>query len=302
MEVKYIVSTFKGGLVFITSLVVIEKLAWIIEPSVFGKVIDAMIDAASKNFEIRKEHLLSLFVWIFVFTVNSASGALRRMFDVRLYLGMFARLAGDVARSARKSGEAVTKTAARVELSKELVTFFQHRIPDVIEEFFDLGGTVIALAFYDWRLSATCFCITIPLIFINRVYAKRVGALERELHDGMENVYDVFTEKSPQQIHAYYSHRAGIETRIARWGATNFGILRGILLCIFLAVLYISIDIDDFSTGKIYSIVSYVWTFVTSTEYLPDLMESWASLKDITTRLRIEKVGENGEAGGGDDA
>jgi hypothetical protein len=61
--------------------------------------------------------------------------------------------------------------------------------------------------------------------------------------------------------------------------------MRFILLFIFLAVLYISIDLDDFTTGSIYSIVAYIWTFVTSSEYLPELMESWTSLKDVSNRL-----------------
>jgi hypothetical protein len=55
-------------------------------------------------------------------------------------------------------------------------------------------------------------------------------------------------------------------------------------------VLYISIDLNDFSTGNIYSIVAYLWTFVSSSEYLPELLESWTSLKDIAKRLKTEQV------------
>jgi hypothetical protein len=66
--------------------------------------------------------------------------------------------------------------------------------------------------------------------------------------------------------------------------------MRVFLLLIFLVVLYIAIDLDDFSTGNIYSIVAYLWTFVTSSEYLPELMESWSSLKDISQRLATESV------------
>jgi hypothetical protein len=64
--------------------------------------------------------------------------------------------------------------------------------------------------------------------------------------------------------------------------------MRFVLLGVFLAVLYIAIDLDDFTTGNIYTIVAYIWTFVTSSEYLPELMESFTSLKDISGRLREE--------------
>jgi hypothetical protein len=62
------------------------------------------------------------------------------------------------------------------------------------------------------------------------------------------------------------------------------------LLAIFLTVLYISIDLDDFTTGTIYSIVAYLWTFVSSTEYLPELLESWTSLRELRSRIHREEI------------
>jgi ABC-type multidrug transport system fused ATPase/permease subunit len=81
---------------------------------------------------------------------------------------------------------------------------------------------------------------------------------------------------------------AGDQKQIAKWNAFNFGSLHFVLLIIFLIVLFISIDMDDFTTGTIYSIVSYLWTFISSVEYIPELMESRTSLKDISRRIRME--------------
>ena len=38
-------------------------------------------------------------------------------------------------------------------------------------------------------------------------------------------------------------------------------------------------------TGKIYSIVAYLWSYIASTEYLPELMEIIASVKDLNRRF-----------------
>jgi len=62
--------------------------------------------------------------------------------------------------------------------------------------------------------------------------------------------------------------------------------MRFILSIIFIVALYISIDLDDFLTGNIYSIVAYLWTFVTSMEYIPELLESRTSFKDISNRIK----------------
>jgi hypothetical protein len=50
-------------------------------------------------------------------------------------------------------------------------------------------------------------------------------------------------------------------------------------------VLFICVDVDRFSTGMIYSIVAYLWTFIAQTDYLPDLMESLGSVKDLNDRF-----------------
>ena len=60
-------------------------------------------------------------------------------------------------------------------------------------------------------------------------------------------------------------------------------------MLVLVAVLFICVDVDKFSTGNIYAIVSYLWTFILSTDYLPGLMESVTSLIDLNERLKQEK-------------
>jgi hypothetical protein len=117
--------------------------------------------------------------------------------------------------------------------------------------------------------------------------------LQKELHDMREGVFEIFARKDIRDVRAYYDSMARPQRKIANLGALNFGLIRLFLLGIFLLVLFIAIDIDNFSTGQTYSVVAYLWTFVTSTEYLPDLMESYASLKDIQERVRREVPAAN---------
>jgi hypothetical protein len=84
------------------------------------------------------------------------------------------------------------------------------------------------------------------------------------------------------------------KTRIARWNSFSFTSVKVLLIIIFIVVLFICVDVDNFSTGKIYSIVAYLWTFIGQTDYLPDLMESLGSIKDLNTRFeRDDRVNSN---------
>ena len=67
-------------------------------------------------------------------------------------------------------------------------------------------------------------------------------------------------------------------------------LVRVCLLAIFLVVLYVAIDLDDFTAGQIFSIVAYIWTFVTSSEHVPELAHSWTSLRDLSARLGAEEL------------
>ncbi len=279
---------FSKGIIIATLLVVIENVAWIAEPSLFGNVIDALIEKAA--LPVTATVILPLAIWISVFLLNSGVGALRRALDPRIFLRMFTEIATDVAISAKERGDSVSKTAARAELSREFITFAQYRVPDIIEQTISIGGAVFALMFFDWRIAFACVFIVLPLLLISRIYNKRVLTIQKDLHDTREDAYDVFSSKDPEKVRAYYTRQSKAEQKIANWGAFNFGAMRVFLLGIFLVVLYIAIDLDDFSTGSIYSIVAYLWTFVTSSEYLPELMESWTSLKDISRRLMTESV------------
>jgi ABC-type multidrug transport system fused ATPase/permease subunit len=285
MKLIELLARFKKGISLAISLVVIEHVAWIVEPAVFGKVIDALIERVSGQAGSLNTSLFPLYVWIGVFAINSGTGVIRRIVDQKIYLAMFTQLATDISTVAREKKFRVSKTAALAQLSEQYITFFQYRVPEIIEQVVQIGGAVIALAVFDWRISITCLTIVFPLLLINRIYTRRVSALQKDSHDTFENTYDVFSAQKPEEILGYYKTSASIKQKIANWGALNFGVMRFILLFIFLAVLYISIDLDDFTTGSIYSIVAYIWTFITSSEYLPELMESWTSLKDVSSRL-----------------
>jgi ABC-type multidrug transport system fused ATPase/permease subunit len=286
LQLSALLVRFRKGISVAIGLVIIEHVAWIIEPAVFGKVIDALIERNTLQDISLNETLRPLFLWIGVFIINSGTGVIRRVVDQRIYLTMFTQLATDISSVAVEKKFRPSRTAALAQLSEQYITFFQYRIPEIIEQTIQIGGTVIALAIFDWRLSVTCLTIVFPLLLINRIYIKRVGAIQKDVHDTYEDTYDIFSTQKPEEIHAYYKKSSNLKQKIANWGALNFGVMRVMLLGIFLVVLYISIDLDNFTTGSIYSIVAYIWTFITSSEYLPELMESWTSLKDISRRLK----------------
>lgn len=285
MSFLEIFKTYRKSILFILSLALIENIAWIIEPTIFGDVIDSFIQTGVGN---QKEMFayFSLFLWIGLFLTNSGAGALRRSLDQKIYLRIYNNIIEKIPIERYDSDEAISKIGVRAELSREYIHFFQHRLPDILEQLISIFGALFALTFFDWRLALTCLTVLFPITFFNSVYNKKVIALQKEFHDKKENMYNIFKSRNKNIISKYFIDLAIPQRRIANWSAMNFGFIRLSLLIIFLAVMYISIDLDNFSTGEFYSIIAYIWTFISSSEYVPELMESWTSLSDISNRLK----------------
>lgn len=287
MKLYSLFTTYRKSILLAFSFVVIEKTAWIVEPALFGNVIDAMIDAVATP--PQGSPTIPLLIWIGIFGINSGVGTYRRIRDERIYLAIYNDLVAKITRTVKKGSMDASRAAARAELSRELVSFYQYRAPDLIEQGIDIGGAVIALTLLDWRLGATCATILVPVFFISRLYNKKVSFFQKQIHDQQEDVYRVYATNDVGQAESYYREMARWKQQIANWGALNFGVLRIFLIGIFLVILYVAIDLDDFSTGNIYAIAAYVWTFVTSSEYLPEQLESMTSVRDISHRLEAEE-------------
>src|SRR5437867_9893071 len=82
MRLADLFKTYRWGIALALGLVVVENVAWIAEPSLFGPVLDALISVANK--EPHASAVRPLAAWIAVFAVNSIVGAVRRSVDPRI--------------------------------------------------------------------------------------------------------------------------------------------------------------------------------------------------------------------------
>jgi len=286
MHLRDLFKKYRGSISFAFILVLIENLAWIIEPYLIGVVIDILIDKEYVDPNVNT--LGPLLAWIGLFVVNSSVGAYRRVYDTKLYTRIFTQIATYVSENSLLKNLSISQTAARADLSYQYISFLQYRMPEIVDNLVAIFGAVIAMYLFDWRISLTCAVIIIPLYIINKLYVNKVSVHQKAYHDMYEDIVEVISKKDPKEVERYYTELAKPQVRISNWSALNFSLMRVVLLVIFMSVIYISIELDEWSAGELFSIVAYLWTFVTASEALPELMESWTSLQDISRRLKKE--------------
>lgn len=286
MHLRELFKKYKTKISFAIFLVIVENVAWIIEPYLIGLVIDILIDKAYVDPTVNT--FWPIFAWIGLYVVNSAAGTYRRVYDTKLFTSVFTKIATYVSQDSLEKNLTVSQTAARAELSYQYVAFLQYRMPEIIDQLVAIFGAVIAMYLFDWRISLVCAFIIVPLYFINNFYVNKVSKHQKDYHDMYEDVVDIISKKDPKQVSEYYAELAKPQVKISNWGALNFSLMRFVLLLIFGTVIFISIELDEWSAGELFSIVAYLWTFVTASETIPELLESWTSLQDISKRLKKE--------------
>lgn len=287
MDLLEITKKNKKGFSLILVLLLTEHIAWVLEPTLFGNLIDVFIDDKNLStlFNNSARYLPFLF-WVGAYVVNSSAGAVRRSLEPKIFQRMLAGIVRSIAQQTKEEELDVAIAAGRAQLSQEYVAFFQYRIPEGIEQVVSIVGAVVALSFFDYRIALACLIVALPLIYMGQIYNTKVAAYQKDYHDDYEKLFSVFMSKDENKINNFYSSIEKSKRKIGFWNAANFSIMRFVLLIIFIAVLIIAIDIDNFTTGNIFSIVAYLWTFMGSVEYLPELMESRVAIKDISSRIK----------------
>ena len=286
MTFKEIAKKYKYSIGLILLFVLVENVSFIIEPTFFGKLLDSLIDHFYDHEKV--DYLLPLIIWIIVYMINVVGGTLHRLFNGIIYSKMYANTASEVILESKCREDQFSKMLVRAELVKEYITFFKERLPEIMWQLSATAGAIIALFFYDYRIALVCVAVIIPIGYINNLNRKKVINLQKDIHDNQEELFNLIESKDTSRITEFYQNTISPKTRIARWNAFGYGSVKVVLVIVFVTVLFICVDVDKFTTGRIYSIVAYLWTFIASTDYLPELMESMASVKDLNTRFAME--------------
>jgi ABC-type multidrug transport system fused ATPase/permease subunit len=288
MAFRQIVLKYRYSIAMLLLFVLIENIAWIIEPTFFGILLDALINHFYDHEKV--DFAYPLFIWIIVYLINVVAGSLHRLFNGGIYAKMYADVATDVIVESKSRGDQFSKMLVRTELIKEYITFFKERLPEAMWQLSASVGAIIALFFYDYRIALVCLAIIVPIAYINNMNRKNVTKLQKNIHDNQEDLYKLIENRDTSKIHQFYFNMIGPKTRISRWNAFSHISVKTLLVIIFVVVLFICVDVDRFSTGMIYSIVAYLWTFIAQTDYLPDLMESLGSVKDLNDRFKVDEI------------
>lgn len=269
----------RSRLLFTYFLFTLEMLGALMRPFFLGEAINDLLKGSYHGLIV-----LSLVHvgWLII-------GTLRHMYDTRTYSAIYVSLVTKfLSRRIEKSN--VSKLSAHSNLAREFVDFLEFDLVYVIEAAYNIFGSLVLLFFYDSAVVVLCLAVLIPVVFISRVYGKRMMYLNKKKNDELEQQVNIISEGDRHAMHTHYNNLRKWQIRISNQEAWNFGFMELLVMIVLGASLLITYKASGpaIAAGNIVGIFFYVTNFTKGLDTIPYTVQRLTSLSDITRRIELQ--------------
>ena len=262
---------FRYKLLFTLTLVILESIGWILFPLVIGIAINDYI----------KNDYTGLYLFGLLGAVTLVLMTVRRLYDTRLYSKIYESIGLE---STRQNTELSTKTA-RLNMLREIVDFFEHAMPELINSFAILFGSLFFLAFLSINVFIAALLVSVCIVIIYGFSSKRTLRYNHEFNNEYEKQVDIVKHIDATKIHNHILRLNKWTIKLSDIETLNFGLTWVLIICLQLYAIVVSAN-DAVAYGTILSIVLYVFEFTETSVQIPYSWQEYLRLKDIMQRVR----------------
>jgi hypothetical protein len=232
---------------------------------------------------------------IIAWTLRSAIGLFRQMYDTRLYTDIYNSIVTDTILRQRAVGIKATSVAARSAMSRDFVTFFEKDVPVVVASIIGILGSAAILFYYDLIIGAVTASLFIPVYLVNRGYMRRSLLLNEGLNNQLEEEVQVIEHAEPAAIRHHFAQVRCWRVKLSDAEAFNWTFIEVLSILVFIVVLVRATFLPTTETGDVFAILVYVWRLMENLDNVPQIVQQLTRLHDIAKRIEagasIEAVG-----------
>jgi ABC-type multidrug transport system fused ATPase/permease subunit len=272
--------------IFLTyALTFIEDMLELSYPWATGVAIDGLLD---HDFWLAAPIVVA---W----TLRSAIGLFRQMYDTRLYTDVYNSIVTDTILRQRGAGVKATNVAARSAMSRDFVTFFEKEVPVVVTSIIGIIGSAVILFYYDMIIGAVAASLFLPVYLINRGYMRRSLRYNEGLNDQLEREVQVIDKVDEVAIRHHFEQVRCWRVKLSDAEAFNWTTIEVMSIIAFIIILVRATYLPTTETGDIFAILVYVWRLMENLDNVPQIVQQLTRLHDIRKRIEagasIEAVG-----------
>ena len=262
---------YKYKLSFTLIMVILESVGWILFPFVIGAAINDYLEGSNRG--------LVLFGLLGIATLVLMT--VRRLYDTRLYSKIYEQIG---LASTKQNTQLSTKTA-RLNMLREIVEFFEHSMPELINSFAVLFGSLFFLAFLSTKVFVAALIVSLLIVLIYGLSSKKTLQYNHEFNDEYEKQVDIVKQKESAKIQNHILRLNKWTIKLSDIETLNFGLTWMLVICLQLFAIIVSAN-EVVAYGTIFSIVLYVFEFTETSIQIPYSWQEYLRLKDIVARVR----------------
>jgi ABC-type bacteriocin/lantibiotic exporter with double-glycine peptidase domain len=256
-------------------LIIVSSGLWLVQPFLLGVAIDGM----TKGQWMGVIGLAALQVFALVV------GALRRLYDVRVYTRIYRDIGAETLAASNAAGVELTRIAARASMLREVVTFFEFRLPATLRSFLDLIGSLGFLAFLSMGAFYACLGGLGAILVTGVLFSGRLIRVNAALNDQLEREVDIYAGRSPEEARAHLKALTGHQVRRADLQVVMFSANSLALMGVLLYSLYHVVSVQGAAIGAVFAVFTYVIRFLGAVDSLPTAYVELLRTIEITRRI-----------------
>ncbi len=263
----------------------LEMLGTLLRPFFLGMAINDLL----------KHSYRGLIILSAVHIIWAIIGTVRHMYDTRTYSAIYVSLVSTFLKN-RNSKSDVSKLSAHSTLAREFIDFLEFDLVYVIEAFYNIIGSLILLFFYDASVVIICLAVLIPVVFLSKLYGRRMQFLTTKKNDELEKQVDIISFADNKSLQTHYNNLRKWQIKISDQEAFNFGFMELIVIIILAASILLTYQKshEEILAGNVVGIFFYVTNFAKGLETIPYIIQRLITLTDITERIEmgVEEAGQ----------
>nr|WP_255457038.1 ABC transporter six-transmembrane domain-containing protein [Pantoea sp. Tr-811] len=273
---KAIALAHPGKLLMTFSLVTLENLLLLAYPLFAGYAVDSILKGHSNNALMYSVVVLSFWV----------VGAIRRAVGTRTFTRIYAQLAVLIVLDQRAGEHSITVTTARIALAKGFVDFCEKHVPVIFTACISIIGSAGMLIYLQPLPGILCLLSLLILAFCLPSFNRRNQRTHQIINDQLRLETLLIDHCSVIKLKKHYNMLSRLRIALSDREASALSILGAIAATLSAVTIYELSTKSRIQAGHVYAVMTYLWTFVSSLDEAPSLVDQAAHLRNVGKRVR----------------
>ncbi len=284
LSLKGLVKRFWKRTVLTWILVLCEGAVILLMPLAIGMAVDDLINT-------RWAGILQLVSLCFLLLII---GAARRLYDTRIYAGIYKIVGNELVRQGKASNISISKISAWTNLFNEFIEFLENSIPDLVHQSIGFIGTLFIIAFMHVGVFWACLASAVLTLSVYILGEKRIFRLTKGLNDEFEKQVGIFLTGRHGHVKQHFRKLMVWNIKLSDFETFNFAV---IWIGLSASLVYSTVAASASGTatpGQVLAVMMYVFGFMENVMSFPVYFQQLIRLNDISQRIRRSISSANG--------